>query len=307
MNKLIIIGNGFDLAHGLPTSYKHFIDKFWENLRLNYKEDHIKELVYVNENNFNYLDESINNFSNILSSLQEYSDKNNYKFDNGNYTCKSYSSTGNIIFEFRNNFFKKINKKSIINWVDIENEYYQELKIKSKIKKADSIENDNNKEHSNSIKILNDEFEQIRSLFENYLMEHVTKKFYFDKDPSKANSLLNFIKEEPKRYSESNSHKSCLDEFPKEDELELKEFDNKFYEAYNHREVKKFIEDNKCHNIFLNFNYTHSIDQYCNIIKSSCSIRDENYFPTKMIQIHGRLNDRNNQMNFGFGDEMDTD
>ena len=25
MNKLVIIGNGFDLAHDLPTSYKDFI------------------------------------------------------------------------------------------------------------------------------------------------------------------------------------------------------------------------------------------------------------------------------------------
>jgi hypothetical protein len=25
MNKLVIIGNGFDLAHGLNTSYSHFI------------------------------------------------------------------------------------------------------------------------------------------------------------------------------------------------------------------------------------------------------------------------------------------
>ncbi len=25
MNKLLIIGNGFDLAHGLKTSYNHFL------------------------------------------------------------------------------------------------------------------------------------------------------------------------------------------------------------------------------------------------------------------------------------------
>ena len=25
MNRLVLIGNGFDLAHGLNTSYKHFI------------------------------------------------------------------------------------------------------------------------------------------------------------------------------------------------------------------------------------------------------------------------------------------
>ena len=30
MNRLVIIGNGFDLAHGLNTSYKDFIDWYWE-------------------------------------------------------------------------------------------------------------------------------------------------------------------------------------------------------------------------------------------------------------------------------------
>jgi hypothetical protein len=30
VNRLILVGNGFDLAHGLKTSYKDFIDDFWE-------------------------------------------------------------------------------------------------------------------------------------------------------------------------------------------------------------------------------------------------------------------------------------
>ena len=30
MNRIIIIGNGFDLAHGLPTSYESFI-KWYQN------------------------------------------------------------------------------------------------------------------------------------------------------------------------------------------------------------------------------------------------------------------------------------
>lgn len=29
MNRLVIIGNGFDLAHGIKTSYKDFIDWYW--------------------------------------------------------------------------------------------------------------------------------------------------------------------------------------------------------------------------------------------------------------------------------------
>ncbi len=30
MNKLIIIGNGFDLAHGLKTKYSDLIRSFWD-------------------------------------------------------------------------------------------------------------------------------------------------------------------------------------------------------------------------------------------------------------------------------------
>jgi len=30
MNRVILIGNGFDLAYGLKTSYTDFIDDFWE-------------------------------------------------------------------------------------------------------------------------------------------------------------------------------------------------------------------------------------------------------------------------------------
>ena len=30
MNRIILIGNGFDLAHGLPTRYEDFINWYWE-------------------------------------------------------------------------------------------------------------------------------------------------------------------------------------------------------------------------------------------------------------------------------------
>ena len=29
MNRLIIVGNGFDLAHGLKTKYSDFINWYW--------------------------------------------------------------------------------------------------------------------------------------------------------------------------------------------------------------------------------------------------------------------------------------
>lgn len=31
MNRLVLIGNGFDLAHGLKTKYEHFIEWYWED------------------------------------------------------------------------------------------------------------------------------------------------------------------------------------------------------------------------------------------------------------------------------------
>ena len=30
MNRLVLIGNGFDIAHGLNTKYEHFIDWYWD-------------------------------------------------------------------------------------------------------------------------------------------------------------------------------------------------------------------------------------------------------------------------------------
>ena len=32
MNRIVLIGNGFDLAHGLKTSYADFINWYWEQL-----------------------------------------------------------------------------------------------------------------------------------------------------------------------------------------------------------------------------------------------------------------------------------
>ena len=38
MNKLIIVGNGFDLAHGLKTSYKDFTEWYLEKIINSIKE-----------------------------------------------------------------------------------------------------------------------------------------------------------------------------------------------------------------------------------------------------------------------------
>ena len=32
INRIVLIGNGFDLAHGLPTSYQDFIRDYWSSI-----------------------------------------------------------------------------------------------------------------------------------------------------------------------------------------------------------------------------------------------------------------------------------
>lgn len=38
MNRLVLIGNGFDIAHKLPTRYQDFIDWYWNERIKNMKK-----------------------------------------------------------------------------------------------------------------------------------------------------------------------------------------------------------------------------------------------------------------------------
>ena len=47
MNRIILIGNGFDLAHGLPTSYADFIRGYNITLKLGLLVNMSDMMVYV--------------------------------------------------------------------------------------------------------------------------------------------------------------------------------------------------------------------------------------------------------------------
>lgn len=116
MNRLIIIGNGFDLAHGIKTSYKDFIADYFSNainsiylnrpyndelMRINVKEGQFYQPLPFNRIN------SENSLDTLLQAL-----------------------SGETIFSFHfksqllNRSFNKIEK---LNWVDIEIEYFNSL------------------------------------------------------------------------------------------------------------------------------------------------------------------------------------
>lgn len=130
MNRLVIIGNGFDMAHGLKTSYMDFINWYWDqrvnsflNNYTNVSEDCLCRLVIRNK-------EEYNNWYLFLY-------QNRYFFNNTLSKERTFGSE--VIQEIRQHpkvfsveccpFFETILQSiETKGWVDIENDYYQTLK-----------------------------------------------------------------------------------------------------------------------------------------------------------------------------------
>jgi hypothetical protein len=273
MNRLVIIGNGFDLAHGLPTSYGHFIDDFWKNFKDKCKSEEYKKLISTHDLYDGYYNgyAPIENFNDLKLNLKNYSKENGHNYDFHNFIC---SRDKDIIFGFRSDFFKLINKKNSENWVDIENEYYRELK---KIVNSTSLLIEEKKQYA---VILNQEFEEVKNLLERYLREKIEEQYDFTlRQNNPVNDIL------LPELSDPFDEKEYLKEFQQSDQLYVKDFLNKSKEKY----------DLITH--FLSFNYTKIVDEYFSRFAFQ---KQKNY-------IHGKLNDSINTVNFGFGDEMDDD
>jgi hypothetical protein len=243
MNRLVIIGNGFDLAHGLPTSYRDFIDDYWFNI----KDSNHDELVsfnlesYVEFQNHTSLEELINEIIKI-------SEK--YKRDGIEvYKLKErpipLADNRIPIIEYKNYFFKLINQNPAQNWVDIENTYYRSLKERAKGKL-------NNQNYIWDIKQLNKDFEVIKGLFEKYLIKIFKEKYnWFD---IRKNEIEDHLKDQP----------NILDFL----------LDRKNKEYYLKDENLNLNET-----LLLSFNYTKTVEDYSNYIFKSI---DYNYIHGKI-------------------------
>ena len=124
MNRIILIGNGFDLAHGLPTRYEDFINWYWERrlvaFALNYSKIDTSDRLCT----FKMLVENAMTWSDVFNQWKyRYGAQNGAKFmkeaiieDKEKFQIECSAFFGNIC--------KSIETKG---WVDIENEYYNML------------------------------------------------------------------------------------------------------------------------------------------------------------------------------------
>ncbi len=293
MNKLIIAGNGFDLAHGLPTSYNHFMDAFWQDLKKNQDDEIVKKIVHLDPIFQDYFNEGeVTNFKTFEANIHNYL-KNNLRSHEYQLETYTFSQRGRskdygkqvVLFKFKNEFFKKLNEvKSIQNWVDVENEYYKRLKF---IIKKQIFPSGSNRRHE--IEVLNKEFEQVKQLLERYLQKNVVEAYDFQ-TINQEDSFKIFDNLEPfKNKSELLDRLKLFEEFSNiEDQDEIVNSKSKV--------SKKKILDSGV--LILNFNYTPTLMVYSyQILKDKKEIVIINH-------IHGELN---KNIVFGFGDEMDDD
>lgn len=288
LNRLVIIGNGFDLAHGLPTSYRDFIDDFWSNLKTNYREEKYKEIIEIRKEHDYFLFEiEIKSYDDFLLNLEKYCIKENlvlYKDD-----CIAQKGAVNVV-KFKNIFLKEISKQiGIQNWIDIENEYYRQLKkiINSKcLDISKSIEYWEN-EQKIQVEKLNKEFEDVKLILGKYLKDKVKDAYIFN-----YHSSLKSIYDILKPISLLSNEHGILKEFNNSEDVEE-------IKAHFEKEKKEELV-NKLY--FLNFNYTSTVKVYSDILNTIETIE------SKVNYIHGEIgNISDNKVNFGFGDEMDED
>lgn len=175
MNKLILLGNGFDLAHGLETSYNDFllnylsncVNTFYQNN--NYKDNLIeikfKQTIFTNGSN-----------------IKRVTKENVIEF------IKTLNSNENISLKICIFLDILIKKVTIKHWIDVEKVYYFLLKTQK----------NGNKD---KIEILNNQLESFRDIFILYL-----KKLNYD--PMNYEPIYNILFRQKIKLSEIPSKNS---------------------------------------------------------------------------------------------------
>jgi len=179
---LVIIGNGFDLAHNMKTSYKDFIEYLVDS--------HCEKKLYSELFNlpntiksYEQLTSKIfaDNFNDYLANEQLYWDAYDYKFN----VCERDEGS----LAFKNPLISElIRKLSLDNWCDVEEKYF-ELLITTK----------SNSPFSNRPEFLNKHFKQLKDCLEEYLIsqEKIANPLYgykkfFNQINKSETLILNF-------------------------------------------------------------------------------------------------------------------
>lgn len=167
MNRLVLIGNGFDLAHDLKTSYKDFVMWYWNlwGLRLlnSLKRTESDGLCsFVMKENID-----APNWASVFQGWY-------YKKMNPLIKLTPEIAINRVIQDTKlctliisSPLLHKISSNFVYGWVDIENEYYSLLKLRNSPIKPSTKKN---------IRDLNNHLDTLRTYLIEYLLEEEKKK-----------------------------------------------------------------------------------------------------------------------------------
>ncbi len=236
MNRIILVGNGFDLAFGLKTTYNDFLFDYFKKAFSNLEiEAYNDGLINVFQHPFNIRTaKSVREFKTVQCFIENSYDNNDREKGMYHLSMKSLMSS-------------LINKEPGYLWVNIERDYYRLL--------CQQIEfGDKN------LKDLNKQFDLLQKKLSVYLNSIQTK----------------FLKE-----------------------MDSKTDNKRWILAQQLSEVSNITGLKPSNLLFLNFNFTKTLE----IIKEPMSKHNINYI--NYIQLHGELDDTQNEIIFGYGDEED--
>lgn len=267
MNRLVIIGNGFDMAHGLKTSYMDFINWYWDK-RI---DAFVGNTTKISEDCLCRL--SINADAD-LSCWNVFAFMNSYFKDiRGNRNCSGfdvikYIQNKSEIFsinysQFFGTILQSIETKG---WVDIENDYYLLLK---ETKKTDC---------GYTVKELNEQLAFLQEKLVEYLQTISTNQPIKDLH----DAIIDFF--DPADFS-TEGRKKALEDIG----LDIKSFREV---EYNYEERNKLIPKRI---MLLSFNYTATAKMYSNFNLDFNYIHGELEHPENIIFGYGDELDKDYQ------------
>ncbi len=308
MNRIVLIGNGFDLAHGLPTSYADFIrhyratrlTKIMQNNQIKTDDGLCTYILPDSEpgKELNRLFPVLaDGFSNILDGIAKQAIQG---------LKQIYSSK----------FFEEINKAvEAYNWVDIEAIYYRWL---TKIFKQGECEYADSHKLNNELKILKENLVRYLTYIQTQFIKPELEIKYIRKaiyEPFNARDISIKNQEEFTKFidakwndTKSGNYSNRIlsarnygyqfedvrvyeDSYLKQNDLTSHQNNIKENDPYI---PSYFLLPDQI--LLLNFNYTSTSDLY---------IPEGSDF--KVNHIHGELGNEKNPIIFGYGDELDDD
>ncbi len=294
MNRIVLIGNGFDLAHGLKTRYEDFINWYWD-----------KRVLELRNTHSNISSDCLCTFKsqhepwNVIA----FSSFGPIGFRTTSDILQDISSSDAFYITYSSFFDKIVTSIETKGWVDIENEYYNLLKYYAANHRDEEAHR------------LNEELEYLKKLLVEYLTGINSQKT--ETKDSIIEAIFGQIKQREiaigvRKLINDNINNLFNNHIKNKDEWEIKLRDYGFGDIDSMKEEIKngesyFREKNKPQYIpliyrlperilLLSFNYTKTAYTYLPQI---------NTIRFRHTYFHGKLSDEKSII-FGYGDEMDS-